>query len=291
MIFLITGGSGFLGRALVTALNEKGHTCVDYDIANGFDICDKGQFERVVVKENPDAVIHLAAIADLNIFDENPTLGDKINIGGTKNILEVCDKYNVRMLFASTCCCYGNNGVDKSDETSQIAPTEDYAKSKAASERDISKVGLPHCSMRLSTFYGADMREALAPATFMVRLHNDEELNIHGSGLQTRNMTYIDDVVSGIVTIALTEPKYEIINVVSNDVVSVLDMANITAEVMGKKDTLVMKHVTDRAGQIKHENIQNKRLRSLGWTPQTNFKDGMEKAWSFFQKNGHKFNC
>lgn len=291
MKILITGGSGFLGRALTKSLTEKGHECLDYDIANGQDICNKGQFDEFVAEHKPTTVIHLAAIADLNIFDENPELGDKINIGGTRNVLEVCQKHGARLLFASTCCCYGNNGVDKSEETSVIAPTEAYARSKATSEKDVRAVGLPHCCMRLSTFYGADMRVALAPGTFMKLLHKDETLKIHGSGKQTRNMTYVDDVVSGIVTIALTEPKYDVVNVVSNDVVSVIDMAEITADVMGKRDVLKMEHVSDRDGQIMHENIQNHRLRSLGWEPQTNFRQGMEKSWEFFKSNGYKFNC
>lgn len=291
MRVLITGGSGFLGRALTTKFEKLGHQTFDYDIAQGFDICNKEQFSDFVKDKNPDVVVHLAAIADLYIFDKNPEVGDRINIGGTRNILDVCQKEGVRLLFASTCCCYGNNGVENSDETSVIAPTEPYSRSKAASEKDILKVGLPHCCMRLSTFYGADMRLALAPATFMNLLHKGETLKIHGDGKQTRNMTYVDDVVNGIVTIATTEPKYEIVNVVSRDVVSVIDMAEITADVMGKRDELKMVHVDDRDGQIMHEDILNDRLQSLGWKSETNFRQGMEKAWKFFQDNGYKFNC
>ncbi len=291
MKFLITGGSGFLGRALTKKLSGMGHQCVDYDIAQGQDICNKEQFSSAVVECRPDAVIHLAAIADLYIFDKNPERGDKINIEGTRNVLEVCQQNDVRLLFASTCCCYGNNGVFPSDETSPIAPTEPYSKSKAASEKDILKIGLPHCCMRLSTFYGADMRLALAPATFMNKLHKGETIQIHGTGEQTRNMTYVDDVVNGIVTIATSEPKYEIVNVVSRDIVSVLDMANITAEVMDKKNELNMIHVGDRDGQILKEDILNERLKSLGWRSETNFSEGMKKSWEFFKANGYKFNC
>lgn len=291
MKFVVTGGSGFLGQALVKSLVSAGHVCVDYDIANGQDICNQKQFDEFVKNEKPNSVIHLAAIADLNIFDENPLIGDKINIGGTKKVLDVCDKYGVRLLFASTCCCYGNNGLVESDETSVIAPTEAYARSKAASEKDVLKSGSPHCCMRLSTFYGADMREALAPATFMKRLHDNKPLHIHGNGKQTRNLTYVDDVVSGIVTIALSEPKYDIVNVVSDDIVSVLDIANVVGNVMNKTDSMKLVHVADRDGQIMYENIKNRRLRSLGWKPETNFKQGMEKSWNFFKNNSFKFNC
>ena len=130
-----------------------------------------------------------------------------------RNILTLCEEYNVRLLFASTCCAYGNNDTHPTDETSPTCPTEPYAKSKKESEKDILKIGLPHCCMRLATFYGPEMRAALAPAVFIDKAHKKETIEIHGSGNQTRTMTYVDDIVNGIITIAETVPKFTIVNV------------------------------------------------------------------------------
>lgn len=202
------------------------HQLFSYDIVDGYDILDTEQPETVVDKFNPDSIIHLAACADLNIFRENPEISHKINIIGTRNILHLCKKYNVRLLFASTCCCYGNNNTHPSDESSPTCPTEPYAKSKRESELEILKVGLPHCCMRLSTFYGPEMRAALVPAVFLDKAHKNETIEIHGSGKQTRTMTFVDDIISGIVTITESKPKYIIVNVTTEEITSVMDMIN-----------------------------------------------------------------
>lgn len=142
---------------------------MSYDILNKEDINDFDQFKNKCQAHNVYMVIHLAAVADLNIFAKSPEISHKINVEGTRNVLTVCNEMGIPMLFASTCCCYGNNGVHPSDEDSPIAPTEDYAKSKAISEQDIlqNNPNKNHVCMRLATFYGPMMRPALAPAVFI----------------------------------------------------------------------------------------------------------------------------
>ena len=166
MRIIITGGTGFLGKRLCRKLIKNNHEIQSYDIIDGYDILNVEQLEKSFNDFKPDSIIHLAACADLNIFRDKPEISYKINVIGTRNILGLCKKYNSRLLFASTCCCYGNNDTHPSDETSPTCPTEPYAKSKKESELEILKVGLPHCCMRLATFYGPEMRPALAPAIF-----------------------------------------------------------------------------------------------------------------------------
>lgn len=135
---------------------------------------------------------------------------------------------NIPMLFASTCCCYGNNGIHPSDEESPIAPTEDYAKSKAISEQDILRddPNKHHVIMRLATFYGPMMRPALAPAVFITNAYHGKTINVHGDGKQTRTLTYVDDIVDGIITIAMAgkNNKYSLINITNDEIVSVNEM-------------------------------------------------------------------
>ena len=286
MKIIITGSSGFLGKSLLNKIKYN-HNIFEYDILKGFDILNTIQLEKVFQEFKPSIIIHLAACADLNIFREKLDISYKINVIGTRNILNLCQKYNVRLLFASTCCCYGNNNTHPSDETSPIAPTEPYAKSKAESEKDILSTGLPHCCMRLATFYGPNMRSALAPAIFLDKAHKNETIEIHGTGNQTRTITYIDDIVNGIITILDNQPKYTIINITTEEIVSVMDMINNSKNITGNDVNCI--NIKDRDGQIYEEMILSRRLQSLGWKAKTTFKEGMKKSYEFYKNNNYKW--
>jgi len=287
MRIIITGGTGFLGKRLSRKLKDHKHEIMSYDIVDGYDILNTKQLEEAFISFKPNCVIHLAACADLNIFAKKPEISYKINVIGTRNILNLCEKYNSRLLFASTCCCYGNNNTHPSDETSPTCPTESYAKSKKESEKDILKIGLPHCCMRLATFYGPEMRPALAPAVFIEKSHKNEVIEIHGTGKQTRTMTYVDDIVSGIITIAESPPKFNIINITTEEIVSVLDMVEHAKKVTG--NNVVCSYTKDREGQIYEEVIHSKRLQSLGWKWQTSFKEGMQNSYKYYLNNKEKW--
>lgn len=287
MRIIITGGTGFLGKRLCRRLTLNGHTILSYDIIDGYDILNTEQLEKIFIDFEPDSIIHLAACADLNIFAKKPEISYKINVIGTRNILKLCQKYNTRLLFASTCCCYGNNDTHPTDETSPTCPTEPYAKSKKESELEILKVGLPHCCMRLATFYGPEMRAALAPAVFLDKAHKNETIQIHGSGKQTRTMTYVDDIVTGIVTISESEPKYTIINVTTEEITSVVDMIKHAKNITGNDVECV--NITDREGQIHEEMIYSKRLQSLGWKWETTFEEGMVKSYDYYKNNNNEW--
>lgn len=291
MKVIVTGGTGFLGKRIMRRVQGSGHAVMSYDIVDNLDILDRAQLEAVFSEFQPDVVIHLAACADLNIFAERPHVSERINIEGTRNILTLCDARGVRMLFASTCCCYGNNDAHPSDESSPVCPTEPYAQSKRDSERDILKSieekGKNHTCMRLATFYGPEMREALAPAIFLDKIHKGETIEIHGSGEQTRTMTYVDDIVEGIVTILEADEVFPVVNVTTEEIVSVMDMIAHAERVVGK--TANVKHVEDRNGQIHKEVIHSRRLQAMGWNAETSFRQGMEKSYEYYLNNGGKW--
>jgi UDP-glucose 4-epimerase len=287
MNILITGSSGFLGQALTRKLTKLGHKVIPYDLANKKDICDKEQFYQTLKESKATTVIHLAAIADLYLFHKNPTLSNKVNIEGTRNILNACQQLNVRLLFASTCCCYGNSPHHPADETTPLQPTESYALSKQISEEEILKIGLPHCCMRLATFYGPNMRRALVVGTFMDQIQHEEPIYIDGDGKQTRTYTYVDDVVDGIITIATAPPKYTVVNVTTEDETSVLDVVDQVEWVTGKPAIIEWRE--DRSYQIKKEQISNRRLRELGWKQSYTFQEGVKATYEWYVKNGKRF--
>jgi len=127
----------------------------------------------------------------------------------------------------------------------------------------------------------------LAPAIFIDNIQRGEVIEIHGSGDQTRTMTYVDDMIEGIITILEGDITFPIVNVTTEEIVSVIDMISHAEKVVGKKAKVV--HVEDRKGQIHKEAIKSTRLQSLGWKAKTTFEVGMKNSYEYYLDNGCKW--
>eukprot|EP00742_Colponemidia_sp_Colp-10_P000046 GILJ01000052.1.p1 GENE.GILJ01000052.1~~GILJ01000052.1.p1 ORF type:complete len:314 (-),score=40.01 GILJ01000052.1:137-1000(-) len=287
MKVLVTGSNGFLGRRLCQSLTSRDHTVIGFDLPQ--DILNAKEFDDAMATNKPNAVIHLAAIADLNHFRGDEERCWNINVKGTKNVLESCTEHNARLLFASTCCAYGNNPEHPCTESAPLCPTEPYARSKAESEKDVVAAGLPHVILRLATFYGPGMRGALAPAVFIDRAHRGEMIHVHGTGKQTRTYTDVDDIVSGIVTVLESDPMYTVVNISHSETWSVMQLIELAGKVSGKE--VRFEHTTDREGQIYSEEIDNSRLKSLGWSPRYNMEEGMRRSYEDYIARGGRWSC
>ena len=271
MRILVTGSGGFLGKVLCRQLLDDAHEVIGYDIANGSDILDSVQLRAAMA--DCDVCIHLAAIADLYIAEHQPELARNLNIDATKSLLGIAEELDVRVLFASTVCAYGNNGVAVCVEESPLAPTEVYAESKAEAEQLFhGKLG-KHAILRLATFYGPNMRSSLATSIFIEALKNDEQIHIHGNGLQTRCYTHVEDIASGIITV-MDSNKNGIYNISSDEEMNVIDLIELIAELMGKTANTL--HVEDRFGQINKSKISSMKLKKLGWKPKYDLKTGLQ---------------
>lgn len=283
---LITGGKGFLGKHLTQALEERGHRVSSFDIVDGEDLLDYTAVEKAV--RGKDAVYHLAAVADLNYARKHPRETMDINIVGTVNVADACAKHGVTLHYASTCCAYGNPDTHPVDETSHPKPTEIYAHSKLAGEHIIlgyaSQFHLPYTMLRLATFYGEGMRSALAPFVFLKQAMRGEPITIHGTGDQTRTFTHVSDIVSGLVSVLESGVKNEIINITTEEEVSVSDMAQLAKSLTGSNSEIV--RIVDRPGQIHKEEIRaTKAERLLGWRANVKFVDGMRRSYEWMKTN------
>jgi len=274
---LVTGSDGFLGRRLVDVLETNGVVVRGYDFTLGEDILNTQQVEDAIRSSQSSAVIHLAAVADLNIVAKDVKMGWKINVEGTRSVLSACKATGARFLFASTCCAYGNNHCHPSSETSPLCPAEEYAQQKVESEHDVRAAGAPHTSLRLATFYGPGMRPALATAIFLERAHKGKDIQIHGSGTQTRTWTHVDDIVSGIIAVLQADKYLPVVNISTDESNSVLDLARIACQVVGSKVSIT--HGEDRKGQVYEEQIDNTLLRSIGWSPKYSLYEGMKHSY------------
>jgi UDP-glucose 4-epimerase len=281
---LIAGGKGFLGKRLTKALVNKGYKIITFDIVDAQDITKPQQIERAI--KNCDVVIHLAAVADLNYAREHPKETMDVNILGTINVLEGCRKYKKDLIFASTCCVYGNPDTHPVDEKTCPKPTEIYAHSKLAGEHLIlgysKHFGIKYNILRLATFYGPEMRPALAQYIFLSKVMKGEPIEIHGTGKQTRTFTYVDDIVNGIVAVLESGIWNEIINITTEEETSVLTLAKLAIKIVGRK--VPLKFVADRPGQIKREQILARKARKLlGWKAKVSMEEGLRKTYEWMK--------
>jgi len=274
---VVTGSDGFLGKRLVAELESQGVVVRGFDFTRGEDILNTIQVEEAIISSQSTAVIHLAAVADLNIVAKDVKMGWKINVEGTRSVIAACKVTGARLLFASTCCGYGNNHCHPSSESSPLCPAEEYAQQKVESEKDVTAAGEPHTSLRLATFYGPGMRPALATAIFLDRASKNLPIQIHGHGKQTRTWTHVDDVVSGIIAVLQADKWLPVVNISTDESNSVLDLARISCQVTG--NNVEITHGVDRKGQVFEEQIDNTLLRSIGWTPKYNLYEGMKHSY------------
>ena len=280
---LITGGDGFLGQALINRFKKEGHQVESYDLVQGKDLLNREQLEKAI--QGKDAVFHLAAVADLNLSKKNPLKNMEINVTGTINVAEACLKNKAILYYASTCCAYGNQKTEPTDEESLPNPTEIYACSKLAGEYVIlgyaRTCGLKYNIMRLATFYGPGMRPALAVYIFLDQAIKGESITIHGDGSQTRTFTHIDDIVDGMMSLFNSGIENETVNITTEEEVSILDMAKMIKEITKSGSEIVF--IPQRPGQILKEEILAQKAKKLfGWQAKTSFREGLEKTYKWF---------
>ena len=117
------------------------------------------------------------------------------------------------------------------------------------------------------------MRTSLATSIFIEALKNDEQISIHGTGLQTRCYTHVEDIASGIIAV-MDSNKNGIYNISSDEEMNVIDLIELIAGIMGKRAKTV--HVEDRFGQINKSKISSKKLQNLGWKPKYDLISGLK---------------
>lgn len=309
-------GEGFIGGKLQQKLIDKGHFVEAIDLmTTGHNICDREAMMQKIVDQNWDAVILMAAISDLNLFEANPKLGMDVNIGGVINVAEACTESKTKLYFISTCCVYGNTPELPSNEESKCVPSEIYAEAKLAAEHIIKgfnkSFDLEYVILRIATCYGVGMRAALAPAVFINQALKGEPITIHGDGKQTRTLTYIDDEVDGIATVVDCGVTNETFNISTEEEVSVVQLARIILEELAiagmVKEVFPFNFVQDRKGQTFTEKIDSGKVRNIrlwpkgrycpdptkakrvaGWSAKVSLREGIRRTLKWMKENNMK---
>ena len=243
MKIIVTGGAGFVGSHLTELLIKNGHFPIIIDNLNtgkfkyikkfvdegkaDFIKLDIRNFNNLMKLPKCSAVIHLAAIASVIESIDNPSFVNDVNVNGTLNMLEFCRKKKIKkFIFTSSAAIFGNY-ESKITESTPTIPTTVYGSSKLTGEqycRIYSELfGITTIILRPFNIYGLRQNDTYAGVItkFLTRLANNKPPIIFGTGKQTRDFTYVSDVINAMICAIESEQKGEIYNVGSGSSVSV----------------------------------------------------------------------
>ena len=315
--YLVTGGAGFIGSSLIRELlkDEKNRvTAIDnFDpfykrqikLLNLADIDSHHNFflldidlDVVSVKQLHDAVsqpvhtiIHLAAKAGVRPSILDPLAYQQTNILGTQKLLDFAVQKKVeKFVFGSSSSVYGINENLPWKEDEQLLPISPYAMTKLAGEmaghtyHQLYK--LPFIALRFFTVYGPCQRPDLAIHRFTKSILMGEPISMFGDGSTSRDYTYVDDIVKGIMAAAdYDESGFEIINLGNSYAVSLKEMIATLEEVIGKK--AIIQQQPEQAGDVPRTFSDiAKAHRLLNYQPNTDFRTGIQKFYEWF--SAHK---
>lgn len=203
MKIIVTGSAGFVGKHTVEALKAKGYEVVAYDISEGLDLLNKKQLKEVIKKG--DKVLHLAAIARFADADKDPLLTYKVNVIGTQNVVDVCDKNKAeRLIYASTGSVYMPIEELPITEEHKVRGNSVYGCSKAVAEKIVEGGKTPWIILRYAHLYGKGKMGHGAIGGFLAKMELGQPPVIYG-GQQTNDFTYIKDIVESNILALETE--------------------------------------------------------------------------------------
>lgn len=311
-VFLVTGGAGFIGSNLCDALTGMGYTvrCLD-DLSTGKQenidfLSDRKNYTFIKgdirdldtcmkACEGVDFVLHQAAWGSVPRSIEMPLLYEEINIRGTLNMMEAARQCGVKkFVYASSSSVYGDHPVLPKVEGEEGNLLSPYALTKRADE-EYGKLyhklyGLDTYGMRYFNVFGRrqdpDGAYAAVIPKFIRQLLHDEAPTINGDGKQSRDFTYIDNVIEANLKACLapSEAAGNAFNIAYGGREYLIDIYYDLCKALGKQ--IAPKFGPDRAGDIKHSNADISKARKLlGYDPEYDFAKGIALAIDWYREN------
>jgi UDP-glucose 4-epimerase len=304
---LVTGGAGFIGSNLVDALLDRGDevTVVD-DVSTGrvenldgarrrgitfceADIRDAGRLHDIFAAAPPDIVFHLAAQIDVRKSIEDPAWDAGINVVGTVNVLEAARQTGVgRVVNTSTGgAIYGDVDTIPTPEATPPKPMAAYGQSKFCAEAYCGWYerlhGLSAVTLRYGNVYGPrqdPLGEAGVIAIFCGKLISGERPVIYGDGRQTRDYTYVADVVAANLAAAQHPEAHGVYNVGTGTEASVLEVLGSLRRAAGlDDDELQPEFAPARLGELQRSALDVRRARAeLGFDARYSLDDGLRST-------------
>ncbi len=327
---IVTGSAGFIGSAVCIKLLERGEDVVGIDNHNDYydpelkqarlkrnekyknyqhykiDLCDQNGLEKIFKIHKPKRVVNLAAQAGVRYSMENPLAYVNTNIVGFALILENCRHYNIEhLVYASTSSVYGaNTKMPFSEHDSVNHPLSVYAASKKSNELMAHTYSylynLPTTGLRFFTVYGPWGRPDMALFKFTKNILNGEPIDVFNHGKHTRDFTYIDDIVDGVIKAldnkssvninwnsnepdpATSSAPWKIYNIGNNKPVKLMNYIQALEKTLGKKAKINFLSLQPGDVPDTYANIDNLKQK-FKYKPSTTVKSGVSNFVKWYR--------
>ena len=296
MRVLVTGGSGFIGSHVVDKLRDHGVTARVFDLVPPLrddvdyhrgSILDVGDLRSAM--RQTDAVMHLAAVADVkDVFDE-PNYSEKVNAQGTANVLEAMRLAGVkRLVYGSTTWVYEAAPVQDVDESTTLGtPTHLYTATKLAGEyychAYASLYGLEPTVLRYGIPYGPRARPAGVVPLFVGKALRGEPLTIQGDGMQFRKFVYVEDLAEGNVLALKPNARGNTYNLDGKEKVSIRELAETVQRILGE---VTIEYLPARPGDFPGKEVSSQKAADdLGWVATTTLEEGIRRYIDWLKKS------
>lgn len=317
---VVTGGYGFIGSHLVSALLNRGDsvtifdsgrntrdTSIDFDRYDGFryvqgDVTDVSALADAFTPD-VDTVFHLAAVVGVKNYMEDPLRVLDVNVMGTRNVLDLCQRHGTRVVFASTSEVFGKNPNPPwaEDDDRVLGSTKtarwSYSTSKGMAEQLVfamhAAYGLPVTVVRYFNVYGPRQNPIFIISQTIHRILNGRPPLLYDSGDQTRCFTYVDDAIAGTLLAADSDAAIgEAFNIGSMTETTMRDAVELAIKI-GNVDSVTTAEAvdtTERYGR-RYEDIprripnSTKAQQELGWRLQVDVEEGIRRTFEWARVN------
>jgi len=312
--YLVTGGAGFIGSHIVDELVRRGEQVrVLDDFSTGKvenleqarrairliegDLRDPAAVQAAV--QGADYVLHQAALASVPRSVADPLASNEVNVTGTLNVLLAARQAGVRrVVYASSSSVYGDSPTLPKHEDMPTRPLSPYAVSKLAGEcycqAFYQVYGIPTVALRYFNVFGprqdpASQYAAVIPR-FITAALAGRPLTIYGDGLQSRDFTYVSNVVAANLLACQSERAIgQVVNASCGERISLLELAARLGQLLGG-GRLPVQHEPARPGDVKHSQADITRARNvLGFVPSIDFPTGLEQTVAWYRDNMKRF--
>ena len=317
---LVTGAAGFIGSHAAEALIARGYRVIGVDNFCDFydrswkemnlrsiaassggksleveeiDITGGDAIDKLVAQTKPAAILHLAAMAGVRPSIEQPAYYARVNVEGTTHLLQAAVKHGVKkFLFASSSSVYGNRPVPFREDDAVAEPISPYAATKRAGELlcytfwHLYK--LPVFCLRFFTVYGPRQRPDLAIHKFTRLISGGEPVPVFGDGSTSRDYTYVDDTVAGIVAALEHCDRYRIYNLGGAEPVSLNSLLQELESAIGRQ--AIIDRRPAQPGDVERTCADVARSRDeLGYEAQISLGEGLRRFVAWYREFGHLY--